>query len=105
MRVKSLHRDNYYDKQQRVVGDIYEVDDRDEANQKLLEKLGRIEILKDEPPQPKPAPEPEPAPPQPEQAQPQEAPPSTQVEPMTTDDGLTPPMRRTYRRRDMKAER
>jgi hypothetical protein len=104
MRVKSLHKDNYYDKQMRAVGDEYEMDDREEGNARILQTLGKLEILEYPKPnvgkartyqtadiQPESEPEPEGE--------------ADASEPMTTDntDALVPG-KRTYRRRDMKAE-
>lgn len=95
MRVRALQK-IYYARQDRMPGDVYEMDDRESVDIKILTALGKIEILRDEL---VPAPqvyetkvvEAEPAP----------------VEPMATDNSepvLGAP-RRTYRRRDMRAER
>lgn len=98
MRVKSLSRDNYYDRKMRPVGEVYEMDDREEANAIILEKLGKLEIMREKAaPPPKPAPEPRPA------AQVVETKSDAPEEPAEAPESSSPG-RRTYRRRDMRAQ-
>lgn len=102
MHVKALQK-GYYDRRDRMPGEVYEMDDREADQAKLLSILGKIEILPvgyitramkvEEPKQQQLAEQPV--------EQPVELP-STEVAPMTTD-SLTP--RNRYRRRDMRAAR
>lgn len=88
MRVKALVP-MYYDRRMLAVGEIYDMDPREEAAAILLEKLGKIVRLSEEAPPPR----------QPE---------SIHVEQTTTIETSTLPPdtgKRTYRRRDMRAER
>ncbi len=109
MKVRALEK-MYYDKRDRMPGDVYDMDDRESSAINLLVAIKKIEIVADEP-----APASAAAAPtyttkvmQPEQPVAQD---KTQSEmppgPMTTDntEGLTGGPRRIYRRRDMRSER
>lgn len=100
MRVKALQK-GYYNRRDRMPGEVYEMDDREEAQAKLLSILGKIEILPGHTTRAMKAEEPQ----QPtEPAADQTTEPSTEVQPMTTD-SLTSPHTNRYRRRDMRAAR
>ena len=111
MRVKALQK-MYYNRRDMMPGEEYEMDDRESGEVNILVALGKIELVKEEPKeQPKPA-----APAYRTKqmtAADSENPPSEDPPPrtgpaqvMTTDNsGLMGPEKRTYRRRDMKAER
>lgn len=102
MRVKALQK-FYYNRRDMLPGETFEMDDREAGEAKILSTLGKIEILK-QTMEAQPAKQPQK---QQQQAAPPETLPSLQeqraaVGPMTTDSGM--PMRRQYRRRDLKAE-
>jgi len=99
MRVKALQK-FYYNRRDMLPGETFEMDDREHGEAKILATLGKIEIVQ-QTMQAQPA----------KQPQKQELAPDTlpslqeqraAVGPMTTDSGM--PMRRQYRRRDLKAE-
>lgn len=105
MRVKALQK-IYYNKQERAVGDEYEMDDREEGEAKILATIGKLQILEDEPAKPVATPVPEGVTSRalgPQEEQPQ---PSKPIEPLTTESAapLTQGKRGYYRRRDLKAE-
>lgn len=102
MKVRALVK-SYYNRRDVQAGEEYEMDDRERGEANILVALGKIEILEGVT-MAKPimrqqlmtrAEEPE------QQAEE----PTKLVGPMTTDSALVPPGRRTYRRRDMKAEK
>jgi hypothetical protein len=100
MRVRAL-TSMYYSRRMYAAGDNYEMDDREEGEAKILQALGKIEIIKptagsvfDAPKYESAAIEAEPEAPEPTS------------EPMTTDgDVFTGERKRTYRRRDMRADK
>ena len=92
MKVKAV-QSMYYDRRMREPGDVYDMDDREEATAKLLEMLGKIEIVKStEAPTP---------PPQYETAELKAVPPPS--EPELPDNDVMG--KRVYRRRDLRAEK
>jgi hypothetical protein len=90
----------YYNRRDIKPGETYEMDDREEGEAKILSALGKIEILKQQ------RVEVETRALQPEQPKQEPLPKPTAVEPLSTEsaEALTTPTRRTYRRRDLKAE-
>lgn len=100
MRVKALQK-FYYNRRDMLPGESFEMDDREAGEAKILATLGKIEILK-QTMEAQPAKQPQ----KQEQAAPETLPPFQEqraaVGPLTTDSGM--PMRRQYRRRDLKAE-
>jgi hypothetical protein len=100
MRVKALQK-FYYNRRDMLPGESFEMDDREVGEAKILATLGKIEILK-QTMEAQPAKQPQ----KQQQAAPETLPPLQEqraaVGPMTTDSGM--PMRRQYRRRDLKAE-
>ena|SRR6185503_2282130 len=108
MRVRALKK-TYYNKSDRMPGDIFEMDDRESVDVKVLTALGTIEVVKEEEQKPEVSvrqplyqrtaiePDPEPS---------SERKPEPSSDPMTTEGNtLTDTPRRTYRRRDMRAEK
>ena len=103
MRVKAIQK-IYYDRRDRMPGDVYDMDDREMSEARTLAALGKIEILPSEPvkrqePPPKPVVATSSAPDTPEQ-------PKIESKIMTTETSgdLVGQSRRYYRRRDMKAK-
>lgn len=101
MRVRALQK-TYYDRRDRMPGETYEMDDREEMQAKLLQAIGTIEIL----PTQRPAVE----------ARVVEAEADAgggsvdddrPTDPAAADDATEPPRRgrQFYRRRDMRAQR
>ena len=101
-RLKAVEVAAHYDKQMRAPGDEYEMDDREEGSAKILQTLGRLEIIEHAKPDVGKAATYETAE---MKAEEKTDDPDASVEPMTTEntDALTP-SKRVYRRRDMKAE-
>jgi hypothetical protein len=95
MRVKAIEK-TYYDRQDRMPGDVFEMDDRESVQIKILSVLGKIEVLN--------ASEKTQAPSYTAKIVEAEEEEPRKSGAMTTEgDSLTP--RRVYRRRDMRAER
>jgi len=104
MRVKALVK-TYYDRRDRMPGDVYEMDDREDLQIRLLCSLGTIELVKKEAPKYETKvmePEPEPA----AAAEPEQA--SSEQAPMTSESNALTPLNNPsprYRRRDMRARK
>jgi hypothetical protein len=101
MRVRAL-MPMYYSRRMYAAGDNYEMDDREENEAKILQALGKIEILKPTASAVTAAPTYQSAALTVESEAAEPAP----AEPMTTENaelGLEP--KRSYRRRDMRAEK
>jgi len=118
MKVRAITK-MYYGRRDRLPGEVYEMDEREHSEVNVLVALGKLELVKDEEKMPVPymgidyekeiafeetkteSIEPEKA----EEPQEEPEPPSSSEEkPVTAIDSLTRP-KRSYRRRDMRAEK
>jgi len=121
MKVRAITK-MYYGRRDRLPGEVYEMDEREHSEVNVLVALGKLELVKDEEKMPVPymgidydprekeiafeetkteSIEPEKA----EEPQEEPEPPSSPEEkPVTAIDSLTRP-KRSYRRRDMRAEK
>ena len=112
MKVRALKK-TYYAKQDRMPGDVYDMDDREHDAIKVLTLLEIIEVVREEVKQPAPyqtralAADQSEQSEQPEQQSEAPPPPDPASEPMATEENplVSTGPRRTYRRRDMRAEK